>query len=77
MDTINRLSQEFEAELAALGGRIDNIEERTAFLEDNQFSTTTKLAGEVIFGLGSVFTGSTNDGEDDIDNVPVFGYRSR
>ncbi|MGF1541866.1 MAG: iron uptake porin, partial [Pleurocapsa sp.] len=34
LDTINRLTQEFEAELATLGGRIDNIESRTAFLED-------------------------------------------
>jgi hypothetical protein len=77
LDTINRLSQEFEAELATLGGRIDNIESRTAFLEDNQFSTTTKLVGEAIFGVGSVVSGSTNDGEDDIDRVPVLGYRSR
>ena len=43
IDTINRLSQEFEAELATIGGRIDSLEGRTAFLEDNQFSTTTKL----------------------------------
>lgn len=77
LDTINRLSQEFEAELATLGGRIDNIESRTAFLEDNQFSTTTKLAGEVIFGLAGVASGSTNDGQDDIDNVIVLGYRTR
>ena len=55
LDTINRLSQEFEAELATLGGRIDNIESRTAFLEDNQFSTTTKLEGEAVFGIASEF----------------------
>ena len=55
LDTINRLTQEFEAELATLGGRIDNIESRTAFLEDNQFSTTTKLEGEVVFGLSGEF----------------------
>ncbi len=55
LDTINRLTQEFEAELATLGGRIDNIESRTAFLEDNQFSTTTKLKGEAIFATGNTF----------------------
>lgn len=55
LDTINRLSQEFEAELATLGGRIDNIESRTAFLEDNQFSTTTKLEGEAVFGISGEF----------------------
>ncbi|MGF1542617.1 MAG: iron uptake porin [Pleurocapsa sp.] len=58
LDTINRLTQEFEAELATLGGRIDNIESRTAFLEDNQFSTTTKLEGEVVFGISGEFNNS-------------------
>ncbi|BAU66143.1 porin type major outer membrane protein [Stanieria sp. NIES-3757] len=70
LDTINRLTQEFEAELATLGGRIDDLESRTAFLEDHQFSTTTKLVGEVIFGLGSVVAG-------DADQVAVLGNRTR
>ncbi len=77
LNTLNRLIQEFEAELATLSGRVDNLESRTAFLEDHQFSTTTKLAGEVIFGLGGVVSGSKNDGEDDIDQVTVFGNRTR
>ncbi len=81
LETINRLSQEFEAELASLSGRVDELESRTALLEDNQFSTTTKLAGEVIFGLASVVAGSNDDGidgnDDDIDRVPVFGNRTR
>ena len=55
IDTINRLTQEFEAELATLGGRVDSLESRTAFLEDNQFSTTTKLEGEAVFGLAQEF----------------------
>ncbi|MCC0176890.1 carbohydrate porin [Waterburya agarophytonicola K14] len=58
IDTINRLSQEFEAELATIGGRVDEIESRTAVLEDSQFSTTTKLEGEVVFGLSSEFGSS-------------------
>ena len=77
LETINRLLQEFEAELATLGGRVDSLEGRVAFLEDNQFSTTTKLAGEVVFGLGSVLAGTTNDGDDDIDQIAVFGDRVR
>ena len=82
IDTINRLSQEFEAELATLGGRVDEIESRTAVLEDNQFSTTTKLEGEAIFGIASVVAGSNEElieenGDNDIDQVPVFGYRTR
>ena len=62
IDTINRLVQEFEAELAALGGRIDSLESRTAFLEDHQFSITTKLKGEVIFAIADTFGDDiTND----------------
>ncbi len=48
LEVLRRLLQEFEAELATLGSRVDNLEGRVAFLEDNQFSTTTKLQGEVI-----------------------------
>ncbi len=79
LDTINRLTQEFEAELATLGGRIDNIESRTAFLEDHQFSTTTKLNGETIFTIADAFGGGTEDGgdDDDIDSEPTFSYRTR
>ena len=55
LDTITRLSQEFEAELATLGGRVDELESRTAVLEDNQFSTTTKLEAEAVFGISSEF----------------------
>ena len=70
IDTINRLTQEFEAELATIGGRIDDLEGRTAFLEDNQFSTTTKLVGEVAFNLAQAFG-------DDVDAQVVFADRVR
>ncbi len=70
IETINRLLQEFEAELATLGGRVDSLESRVAFLEDHQFSTTTKLRGEVIFALGNTF------GED-IDSQVTFSDRVR
>ena len=70
LDTLNRLTQEFATELATLGGKVDNLENRTAFLEDNQFSTTTKLKGEVIFAITDSF------GEND-DNQTVFGDRFR
>ncbi|PNW32889.1 UNVERIFIED_CONTAM: S-layer protein [Euhalothece sp. KZN 001] len=53
--TLQRLTQEFEAELATLGTRVDNLEGRVGFLEDNQFSTTTKLSGFVIFDLAAAF----------------------
>ncbi|MGV2830833.1 iron uptake porin [Myxosarcina sp. GI1(2024)] len=75
--TINRLSQEFEAELASIGGRIDSLETRTAFLEDNQFSTTTKLGGEISFALSQVFGDEKADGSGDLDSITVFNFRSR
>ncbi len=76
LDTINRLQQEFEAELATLKGRLDTVEERTAVLEDRQFSATTKLAGEVVFSVGDIFTGDNASGEK-IDSQPVLGDRAR
>jgi hypothetical protein len=68
LDTINRLQQEFEAELATLGGRVDEIESRTAVLEDNQFSTTTKLQGEAIFSVSDIFGGGLDDPDNDDDD---------
>ena len=61
LDTITRLSQEFEAELTTIGGRVDELESRTAVLEDSQFSTTTKLEGEVVFGVSGEFNSTSND----------------
>lgn len=55
LDKLQKLTEEFQAELATLGTRVDNLEGRTAFLEDHQFSTTTKLKGKVIFGLSGSF----------------------
>ena len=53
--TLQRLQEEFSAELATLRGRVDALEARTAELEANQFSTTTKLVGEAIFALSEPF----------------------
>ena len=47
IEKLKRLSREFEAELVALDSRIGNLETRTAYLEDHQFSTTTRLNGIV------------------------------
>jgi hypothetical protein len=74
--TLQRLQEEFAAELATLRGRVDVLEARTAELEANQFSTTTVLNGEVIFGLVSVVDGN-NANDEPIDRNPTFGYRVR
>jgi len=41
LGVMQQLMAEFETELANLGQRVDGLESRVAFLEDNQFSTTT------------------------------------
>ncbi len=61
--TLQRLQEEFSAELATLRGRVDALEARTAEIEANQFSTTTKLKGEVIFAFSDAF-GEAIDGTD-------------
>jgi hypothetical protein len=48
---LERLQEEFKAELGTLRGRVDVLEARTAELQANQFSTTTRLFGQAIFGL--------------------------
>ncbi len=57
LETLQRLVQEYEAELAALGTRVNNLEGRVAFLEDHQFSTTTKFTGQVFTYLSSAWRG--------------------
>ncbi|MBN3907627.1 MAG: iron uptake porin [Nostoc sp. NMS1] len=70
--TLQRLQEEFSAELATLRGRVDSLEARTAELEANQFSTTTKLVGEAVFAVSDVFGGNTGD-----NNNTVFQDRVR
>jgi len=82
---LQRLQEEFAAELATLRGRVDGLEARTAELEANQFSTTTKLAGEAIFAVSDTFgdpvelrdrNGNVIDHRDD-QTVTNLGYRVR
>jgi hypothetical protein len=76
LDKLKRLVEEFQAELAMLGARIDNLEQRVAFLEDHSFSTTTKLKGEVVIGLQGIAAGE-KDGGESISKNPTLGYRAR
>jgi hypothetical protein len=46
---LQKLQEEFAAELSIIRGRVDALEARTALLEQQQFSTVTKLRSEVIF----------------------------
>lgn len=81
---LQRLQEEFAAELATLRGRVYALEARTAELEANQFSTTTKLRGEVIFWLGDAAGDRATNNvignfapEDSDPTETYFGYRAR
>ncbi|MEL6491716.1 MAG: iron uptake porin [Cyanobacteria bacterium J06621_3] len=65
LDEITRLQQEFADELAMLRGRVSNLEEEVAQLEANQFSTTTKLSGE-LYGHLIVPFGDTTEVADNV-----------
>lgn len=78
--TLQRLQEEFAAELATLRGRVDELDSRTAQLEANQFSTTTKLSGETIFAVADLFGGGAEEIDDsslDESNNTIFGSRVR
>jgi hypothetical protein len=51
---LQKLQEQFSAELATLRGRVDGLTTKTATLEKQQFSTTTKLRGEAIFSISGV-----------------------
>jgi hypothetical protein len=82
--TLQKLQEQFAAELATLRGRVDALEARTAELESNQFSTTTKLRGEAIFALASLYgdrlavaSGSTRAARNSLQDNPVLDERVR
>ena len=67
---LQRLQEEFAAELATLRGRVDALEARVAEVEANQFSTTTKLQGEVAYTIANAFG-------DDVESQVTFTDRVR
>lgn len=81
---LQALMEEFAAELASLRGRVTVLEARAGELEANQFSTTTKLRGEVLFfavdGAGDRATDNvlgTFAHEEDDPVEAYLGYRVR
>jgi hypothetical protein len=74
-DELQRLMDEFRSELTVLKGRVDGLEAKVGELEATQFSTTTKLKGEVNFVLGGVPGLVTNKGAD-VGNT-AFNYDVR
>jgi hypothetical protein len=67
---VQRLQEEFKTELTTLKSRTDILEVKTKELEEQQFSTTTKLASTVVFGI----TGGGAGGDIKLSGAaPFFG----
>ncbi|WP_392479330.1 iron uptake porin [Nostoc sp. C110] len=75
--TLQKLQEDFSAELATLRGRVDAVEAKTAELEANQFSTTTKLQGQVVAVASDVLSGNTVNGAEITDENTTLGVRAR
>jgi hypothetical protein len=69
--TVQRLQEEFAAELATLRGRVDALEAETAELRAQQFSTVAKLRGQVDANLVVPFE------SDFIEDTTTFNARAR
>ncbi|MBD2419315.1 carbohydrate porin [Anabaena cylindrica FACHB-243] len=57
LSTLQRLQTEFTGELTSLRDRVDTLEARATQLETNQFSTTTKLLGDIRVQTNAYFSG--------------------
>lgn len=75
LTVLQKLQTEFAAELTTLRGRVDVVEARTATLESQQFSTTTKLNAQIITAVSDTF-GDAVGGDDD-QSQAYFANRSR
>jgi hypothetical protein len=62
---LQRLETDFAEELKTIAEKLDKVDGQIALIENNSFSTTTKLAGEVI--IAAVATGGIETNLDDED----------
>jgi len=75
--TIKKLQNDFSPELATLRGRVNTLEAKTAELEANQFSTTTKLQGQVVAVVSGIVKGKKVAGADITDKNTTLAARTR
>jgi hypothetical protein len=68
LDSLRRLTQEFRAELTNIETRVEQVQKRTALAQNSQFSTTTKLKGEVVVGLNGVISGGDTGSNATVSN---------
>ena len=75
---LRQLQDEFANELTTLQSQVENLESRTAKLEANQFSTTTKLSGSIVLAASDL-TGDTADSNPDtrINSNLALNHRTR
>ncbi|MCX8079556.1 MAG: iron uptake porin [Geminocystis sp.] len=73
IEKLNRLTSEFPSEL---GARVDKLEGPVAFLENKQFSTTTKLRGNAPYNNASSFPGVKKSNTGVAQDRAVFSYRA-
>ena len=71
LDEIRRLQEEFAAELATVRGDVDALQTDVAELEANQFSTTTKLRGQLDAHLVVPFDDANEITDDGISFDPA------
>ncbi len=73
---LQKLQEEFEGELARLRSRVDALEARSARIEQNQFSTTSKLNGEVVTAVTDVWGGDTDEGNTTLGARAIISLKS-
>jgi len=71
--TLQKLQEEFAAELATLRGRVDALDAKVAKLEAQQFSTTTKLSGLAFFNVTGASSGTVAGASGPNPNVTMSG----
>jgi hypothetical protein len=74
---IRSLQDQFAPELATLRNRVDALEARATEVEANQFSTTTKLQGQVVAVVSDVLSGKKVAGTDITDKNTTLAARTR
>ncbi len=84
LEIIRKLQIDFALELEAIKSRLDKLDSDIETIEKKQFSTTTKLSGQVIFATTAAFgnhkaipTGNVNNNSEEIEDNVTLSNRVR
>jgi len=75
LNTLKRLTQDFQSQLSNLTTRINTVSNRVNFLEDHQFSSTLRMNGTVSLNLLGSFGGG-NGNQMALQQVTYLGFSS-